>query len=398
MKKKSQGRGRWIVVLLTVIVVGGALTTLAVTRSHVSIDKSKLAAVERGNLAKSVVATGKIEPLTRVELKSRASGIIKSLLVNVGDTVKEGQIVAELDKEQLIFHVRDLEAQVQGAEANLKTTQANYERNKIDAEGPDVPFLKKNQDRSQQMEKDGLLARATVEDAERNYVLALNKQQSGVSNLAVSKAQIAQAAAQLASAKQALEVAKQDLEYATARAPITGVVLSRDCELGDAVSSILVLGSQATLIMTLGDMQEVYVKGKVDESDVGKIYQDQTARITVESFKDKKFFGKVTRISPMGVEKENVTTFEVRVSIENKTGELKALMTANAEIVLEEHKNVLMVPEAAIIYGKDRSATVEVPDPQAKSGKRVVAVKVVLGNGSKTEVTGLNEGQEVVLQ
>ena len=378
--------------------IGGGLATLAVSRSKVSIDKSKLATVERGDLAKSLVATGKIEPLTRVELKSRASGIIKSLLVNVGDTVKEGQIVAELDKEQLIFHVRDLEAQVKGAEANLKTTEANFERNKIDAEGPDVPFLKKNQQRSQQMEKDGLLARATVEDAERNYELARNKQQSAVSNLAVSKAQISQAEAQLASVRQALEVARQDLEYSTVRSPISGVVLSRDCELGDAVSSILVLGSQATLIMTLGDMHEVYVKGKVDESDVGKIYLDQPARITVESFKDKKFFGKVTRISPMGVEKDNVTTFEVRVSIENKAGELKALMTANAEVVLEEHKNVLMVPEAAIIYGKDRSATVEVPDPQEKSGKRVVAVKVVLGNGSKTEITGLNERQEVVLQ
>ena len=125
-------------------------------------------------------------------------------------------------------------------------------------------------------------------------------------------------------------------------------MLSRDVEMGDAVSSILVLGSSATLVMTLGDTSEVYVKGKVDESDIGKVYLGQPARIKVESFKDKTFDGKVTKISPMGVEKDNVTTFEVRVSINNPGGELKAEMTANAEIILEEHKNVLQIPEGAI--------------------------------------------------
>jgi HlyD family secretion protein len=151
--------------------------------------------------------------------------------------------------------------------------------------------------------------------------------------------------------------------------------------------------------MNLGDIGSVYVKGKVDESDVGKVYLDQPARITVESFKEKKFFGKVTKISPMGVEKDNVTTFEVRVSIDNRTGELKANMTANAEIVLEEHKKVLMVPEAAIIYGKDRSASVEVPDTSVREGKRKVSIQAGISNGAKTEVLkGLQEGQEVVLQ
>ena len=104
------------------------------------------------------------------------------------------------------------------------------------------------------------------------------------------------------------------------------------------------LGSSATLIMTLGDTSEVYVKGKVDESDIGRVYLGQPARIKVESFKDKIFTGKVTKISPMGAEKDNVTTFEVRVSINNPGGELKAAMTANAEIILEEHHNVLQVP------------------------------------------------------
>ena len=151
--------------------------------------------------------------------------------------------------------------------------------------------------------------------------------------------------------------------------------------------------------MTLGDTSEVYVKGKVDESDIGKVYLGQPARIKVESFKDKTFTGKVTKISPMGVEKDNVTTFEVRVSINNPEGVLKAMMTANAEIILEEHKNVLQIPEGSIIYDKDKKASVEIPDPKAKEGKKKIAVNIGISNGAKTELlSGLKEGDKVVLQ
>jgi HlyD family secretion protein len=139
--------------------------------------------------------------------------------------------------------------------------------------------------------------------------------------------------------------------------------------------------------------------GKVDESDIGKVYLGQPARIKVESFKDKSFTGKVTKISPMGVEKDNVTTFEVRVSIINPGGELKAMMTANAEIILDEHKGVLTIPESSIIYDKEKKASVEVPDPKGKDGKNKVAVQVGISNGAKTELLGgLKEGDQVILQ
>jgi HlyD family secretion protein len=217
--------------------------------------------------------------------------------------------------------------------------------------------------------------------------------------LTVSKAKLAQARAQMQQARATLEQLQEEHRNTTIVSPIDGVVLSRDVEMGDAVSSILVLGSSATLVMTIGDTHEVYVKGKVDESDIGKVFLNQPARIKVESFKDKTFTGKVTKISPMGVEKDNVTTFEVRASINNPGGELKAAMTANAEIILEEHKKVLMIPEGAIIYDKDKKASVEVPDPRGKDGKRKVDVKVGISNGAKTELlAGLKEGDQVVLQ
>ena len=124
----------------------------------------------------------------------------------------------------------------------------------------------------------------------------------------------------------------------------------------------------------------------------------QPARIKVESFRDRLFNGKVTKIAPMGVEKDNVTTFEVRVSINNSGRELKANMTANAEILLDEHKGVLTVPENAVIYDNQKNASVEIPDKRQKDGVRKVAVKVGLSNGSVTEIlSGLKEGDQVVL-
>lgn len=396
---KKRRRRLIIAAIIAFVLVGGGYGVYAALRPTHEIDPSKLAATERGDLARVVVATGKIQPLSKVEVKSKASGIVKKLYVDYGDSVKQGQLLAELDKVQLEASVRASQANYQAAQAAHDSALATLERNKVDAEGPDVPFLKLNMERAQQMFRDGVMSKSLVEDAEKNFQMALNKQVSAQRNLAVSKAEIAKAEAQVAQAKAALENAEEDLRNSTIISPIDGLVLSRDVNVGDAVSSILVLGSQATLIMTLGDISEVYVQGKVDEADIGKVYLNQGARIVVESFKDKKFVGKVTKISPMGKEKDNVTTFEVRVSISNPTLELKANMTANAEIILEEKKNVLMIPEAALIYDKDRNASVELPEPKADNGRKKVSVKLGISNGVKTEITsGLNEKQQVVLQ
>src|SRR5690242_11954113 len=385
------------IVLVVLILLGVAVA--AFSHGNTKIDPSKLAKVEKGDLAKSVVATGKVEPITKVEVKSKASGIVKKLLVDAGDRVKKGQLLAQLDKEEISAQVAQSHAGLQAAQASLKSAEADFERAKVDAEGPDVPLLKRAYERATGMAKDGVVSTSALEDAQKNYEMALNKQNGAKAQVTVLKAKIAQAAAQVAQDKANLEQLEEQLSYTDIISPIDGVVLSRNVEMGDAVSSILVLGSSATLVMTLGDTSEVYVKGKVDESDIGKVYLGQPARIKVESFKDKTFSGKVTKISPMGVEKDNVTTFEVRVSINNPGGELKAEMTANAEIILEEHKNVLQIPEGAILYDKDKKASVEIPNPKGKDGKRKVAVNIGISNGAKTELlSGLKEGDQVVLQ
>jgi HlyD family secretion protein len=397
--KKKRRRRITIAGIVVGVILVFALGLFAFTRGGTKIDSSKLAKVEKGDLAKSVVATGKVTPITKVEVKSKASGIVKKLLVDYGDRVKKGQLLAQLDKEEIQAQVDQARAALEAAEANLTSSRADYDRAKVDAEGPDVPLLKRAYERAIGMAKEGVVSTSALEDAQKNYELALNKQNVAKAQVTVLKAKIAQAEAQVAQDRATLKQLDEQLSYTDIESPINGVVLSRDVEMGDAVSSILVLGSSATLVMTLGDTSQVYVKGKVDESDIGKVYLGQPARIKVESFKDKTFNGVVTKISPMGVEKDNVTTFEVRVSINNPGGELKAEMTANAEIILEEHKNVLQIPEGAIIYDKDKKASVEIPDPKAKDGKKKVALSIGISNGAKTEVlSSLKEGDQVVLQ
>ncbi len=399
--KNGRKRRRRLILggIILLVLIGAGIGVYAALRPNNQIDPAKLATVEKGDIARSVVATGKVQPLAKVEVKSKASGIVKKIYVDYGDWVKAGQVLVELDKEELRARLREAGATLQAAQAAEEAAKATYERNLVEAEGPDVPFLKTSWERAQQLHKDGLIAKSLLEDAEKAYQLGLNKQMTALRNTAVSRAEMARAKAQVAQAQAALDRAEEDLRNSTIVSPIDGLVLSRDVQVGDAVSSILVLGSQATLVMTLGDVSDVYVLGKVDEADIGKVYLDQAARIVVESFKDKKFEGKVTKISPLGKEKDNVTTFEVRVSIHNPSGELKANMSANAEIILEEKKGVLLIPEAAIIYDKDRNASAEVPDPKAEKGRRKVSVKLGISNGVKTElISGVNEKQQVVLQ
>jgi len=385
-----------VAVVILVLIVGVAV---AFSHGSTKIDPSKLAKVEKGDLAKSVVATGKVEPITKVEVKSKASGIVKKLLVEYGDRVKKGQLLAQLDKVEIEAGVEQSRAALLAADANLNGAEADYERAKVDAESPDIPLLKRAYDRAEQMAKDGVVSESALDDAEKGYKMAVNKQNVARAQMTVLKAKIAQSQAEVARDQASLKQFIEQLSYTDITSPIDGIVLSRDVEMGDAVSSILVLGSSATLVMTLGDTSQVYVKGKVDESDIGRVYLGQPARIKVESFKDKTFKGVVTKISPMGVEKDNVTTFEVRVSIDNPGGELNAEVTANAEIILDEHKSVLQIPEGSILYDKDRNASVEVPDSKGKEGKRKTAINIGISNGAKTEVLkGLNEGDQVILQ
>jgi HlyD family secretion protein len=380
-------------------VVAIAGITVARMASGSTIDSNKLARVTKGDVARSVVATGKIQPITKVEVKSKASGIVEKLYVDINSKVHKGQQLAQLDQQEIVAQVEAQRAQLGAAEANVGTFEANIEQDKVNAAAPDLPMYKTTLDRNMMMQKEGIVSRQVMDDANKDYLAALTRRDSAKAQIGVDTAKLKQARAQVMQSQASLKQLEEQLSYTTITAPMDGVILSRDVDIGDAVSSILVLGSTATLVMTEGDTTQVYVQGKVDEADIAHVYMNQPARIKVESFRDRVFSGRVTKIAPLGVEKDNVTTFEVRVSIDNSAGELKANMTANAEILLDEHKGVLTVPENAAIYDGQKNASIEVPDKSQKEGKRKIQVKVGLSNGSVTEIlSGVKENDQVVLQ
>jgi HlyD family secretion protein len=390
----------WITLatVLCLLVAGGAFAFNKLS-APAPLDPSQLGTAETGDIARSVVATGKVQPITEVEVKSKASGIVTALDTDINATVHKGQILAQLDQQEILDQVAAQKAQLAAAQSSARSAAAAVQYDRVAAEAPDLPMLQHTYDRALAMQKDGIVSQQALDDAHQKLLAAENIRDKANAQIAVDIAKQHQSEAQVQQAQASLKQLEEQLGYTTITSPIDGVVLSRDVQMGDAVSSILVLGSTATLVMTLGDTHQVYVKGKVDESDISKVYLGQAARIKVQSFPGRTFAGKVTKIAPLGVEKDNVTTFEVQISIDNATGELKANMTANAEVVLEEHKNVLTVPEQAVIYDKDRNATIWVPDAHGKDGHRIVAIKVGLSNGSRIEVlSGLHAGDKVVLQ
>jgi HlyD family secretion protein len=382
--------------VITLAAVGWGGSRMFGSAAH--IPDSQLAIVERGTMVRSVVATGKIEPITKVEIKSKANGIIEALPVEIDQRVEAGQVLVELDKANLMAQVRQGRATLLAARAAELGAEAQFEKSRVEAEGPDVEFARRTYERATSLFQQRLIAQSELDQARTNIDLAENRQKAAQSQLAIAKAHVSEAAANVAQTQAAVDRAEEELTNATIRAPIRGTILARDVEVGSPVSSILNMGAAATPVVTMGDISKVFVRGKVDETEIGNLRLDQPARITVETFKDRTFQGKVTQISPMGVEKDNVTNFEVRVSIDNPGNELKANMTANAEIVLEERLNSLIVPEAAISYDAKRNASVDLLDRSVRTGRRRVSIKVGISNGTRTQVLeGLKEGDRVVL-
>ncbi len=394
--KKS--RKTAILVALVVVVVAGVWGFTALTGASTTIDPAKIAVVERGMMRRSVVATGRVEPITKVEIKSKANGIIEKLYVDVDQVVQPGQVLAELDRENLTARLRQARANLQAAEAALEGAAAQLKKNEIEAQSPDVEFARRNSLRAQQLFDQKLVSQSALDEARNALDQAMNRQAAAQGQLVISRAKVTEATANVAQSRAALESAEEELANATIKAPIRATVLTRDVEIGSPVSSILNLGANGTLVFTLGDIERVFVRGKVDEADIGRVRIGQLASITTETFRDRVFQGRVTQISPIGVDKDNVTTFEVKVSIDNPGKELKANMTANAEIILEQFPDSVLVPEAAVFYDDRRNASVDLIDAASRTGRRRVPVQVGVGNGTKMQIVrGVNAGDKVVL-
>ena len=312
-------------------------------------------------MVKSVVATGKVEPITKIEIKSKANGIIKVLNADVDRAVKAGDILVELDREQLAAALRGAEANLQAARASLEGAEAQLKKNIVEAEGPDEQFARRAYERAQTLFGQNLIAQSALDDAHSLVDVAENRKRAAQSQLAIGEAKVTEARAQVAQAKAAADRAAEDVANATIRAPIRGTVLSarrRDRQPGvvDPESGRQRHARHDARRHRTGVRARQGRRGRhrPRASRSGRPASaskpSRTRCSTARSRRSRRWASRRTT-SP-------TSRCGSRSTIPGK--ELKANMTANAEIVLEEHPDALIVPEAAVTYDAQKNAFVEV--------------------------------------
>jgi len=307
--KSAMFRKPWFWVVLLVAAAG---VVYAFTRSDQKGKNGstalKTAKVSRGNLLASITATGIVRPVQTVELKSKASGEIILLPVDAGSYVKKGDLICKLDQT---------------------TAKNDYEQAKADYEVGVAAEKKQKKEFDRALE---LFEKKLVSEMERdNAELAYQTAHS-----------------QRVRAEAALSTASERLADTELRAPIDGVILQRNVEAGQVISSGVSSVSGGTTIALLADLDKVNILADVDETDIGKVKKGQTVKAVADAFPDQEFVGRVLKIAPLAKVEQNVTTFEVTAELENPGHLLKSGMNANAQIMTAEAQNVLLVPNEAV--------------------------------------------------
>lgn len=359
--------------------------------------------VVRRDLSAAVVATGAIRPQVGAEVKvgSRVSGLLRKLHFNIGDQVKAGDLIAELDDRDLRARLAQAEGEVRAAEARLALVRRGAREEELAQARMSVQdaaathALAETQLRRQsELLARGLLPRDEVDVSTRNFETATAKLRSAEAQLALQQRKflpedLQVVEAQLAQARGNLEVVRTQLSYARLTAPIAGTIASVSTQEGEAISA----GLQAPTFVTLVDLTRLQADAFVDETDIGKIAPGQAAVLTVDAFPDREFRGTVTAILPKASIQQNVVYYDTVITLEPAGGLLRPDMTANVTILVGERRGSLVVPNQAI---------------RREGGEKVVYVLVdgkgqrrVLKTGWKdsryTEVLdGLREGERVL--
>ena len=194
--RKSKKFWIWLIVIV-VVVLSAAGAGVALLVKGASIDPNRIAKVTKGDVARSVVATGKIQPITKVEVKSKASGIVEKLYVDINNKVTKGQPLAQLDQQEIVAQVDAQRAQLASAEANVTSYEANIEQDKVNAKAPDLPMYKATLDRNAEMRKEGLVSQQAYDDTNKDYLAALTRRDSAQAQIGVDTAKLKQARAQV---------------------------------------------------------------------------------------------------------------------------------------------------------------------------------------------------------
>lgn len=325
------------------------------------------ATVEKQDITTSVTATGTIEPVTKVEVGTQVSGIIDKIYVDYNSVVKRGQVIAELDKTNLLSELASAQSNLTNAQSNLTYQTDNYKRYKT-------------------LYQKGLVSANDYESARLSFQQA--KEQVAVQQQNVSKA-------------------RTNLGYATITAPIDGVVLSKEVEEGQTVASAM---TTPTLFILAQDLTDMRVIADVDEADIGGVQEGQRVTFTVDAYPNDTFSGQVTQVRQEATTESNVVTYEVVISAPNNDLKLKPGLTANVTIYTAEKTNVLAIPSKALRFTPSEAMLAEdesIEDCKAdnkvwkQEGKVFKAYAITTGtsNGTLTEVlSGLREGDKILTE
>lgn len=352
-----------------VIVAVAAIAALAVWLLSGGKKEEKItfdtAAVAPANIMNSITATGTIEPVTSVTVGTQVSGIVSKLFVDYNSVVKKGQVIAELDKTNLMSQLNTAKTQLATAQSQLNYQTANYKRYKT-------------------LFEKGLVAADDFDNAKLSYT---------------------QAKEQVDSAKEEVQRAQTNLGYATITSPIDGVVLSKSVEEGQTVAASFSTPELFTIAQDLTNMQVV---ADVDEADIGDVKEGERVTFTVDAYPDDTFEGEVKQVRQEATTTNNVVTYEVVISAPNADLKLKPGLTANVTIYTAERKGVLSVPSKALRFTPQKETVgkmkiVDVANAKNKvwtiEGNSIVAHKVNIGmtDGTNTQIVGgIAEGTKIV--
>jgi HlyD family secretion protein len=315
----------------------------------------RFAIVERGNVEATVSATGSLTAGNTVQVGTQASGQISAIYVDFNDRVKQGQLIARIDPTLQQQGVREAEAGLERSRAELAKAEADYTRNR-------------------QLYEREMVSQSEFQSAEYAYA-------------------IAQAGAK--SAQVALEKARRNLSYTSIYAPIDGVVIERNVNVGQTVAASL---SAPQLFLIANDLSHMQIQAAVDESDIGLIHEGQTARFTVQAYPDEQFIGTVRQVRLQSRTTENVVSYTVVVDVRNPDGRLLPDMTATVSFITGSASDVFLVPNSALRFRASPDAGSMVW--QAANGQLTgLPVRAGITDGQQTAVEGegLVEGMQVVV-
>lgn len=339
------------------------------------------APLSTGDISKTVITTGTLNPVTTVQVGTYVSGTIQSLFCDYNTKVKAGQLCAKIDPRPYQVVYDQANANLASAEAQLKKDQAI------------LVYTQKSYDRDLKLVGKGIVSESTLE----NDKSALDQ----------ANAQIGIDLATIKERKAALDAAKVNLDYTDIISPVDGTVVSRSIDIGQTVAASF---QTPTLFLIAKDLTQMQVDTNVSESDVGEVREGQKAFFTVEAFPDKKFEGKVVQVRQAPITVQNVVTYDVVVGVENPDFKLLPGMTANTRIITADRKDVLRAPVQALHFVPDiiknakNTTDANTSDSSTlyilSEGKpKAVTITTGLGDGVYTEISGadLKSGDLVII-